>query len=72
MESNEQNRLTDTEKRLTAVRGGMGLWGWVKIGEGIKLKKHKTLIDNRHQYGDYQRERGLEAERRGYGEWNKW
>ena len=32
-------------------------------GEGIKQNKQKTLIDRQH-YGDYQRERGMERNRK--------
>ena len=58
---NKQNRdsLLDTEN--SCQRGG-GLGAWVK-GKGIK--QGKETHGHREQYGDYQREQGMGAGRKG-------
>ena len=61
------------ENGLTAVRGEGLAWGWMKRVKGLSKRKTKKQETHRHrqQHGDYQREKRVRGNKRGYGG-DKW
>ena len=56
--------LMDTQNRLTAVREERA-GGWIRKVKGLSKEKKSKTHGHRQQFGDCQREAGVEGGRRG-------